>query len=101
MSDRRAAGEIFIRGNSMHAATPHVGVTRCRHTCIGFGCVPIYTTLRTIGNGGFHGEAHDPTGVQWARNSMPCGRFKDTQTYKRTHGMDIKRKSKSEKSKAR
>jgi len=27
------------------------------------------------------------------------GRFKDIQTYKRAHGMDIKRKSKSEKSK--
>ncbi len=26
------------------------------------------------------------------------GRFKDIQTYKRAHGMDIKRKSKSEKS---
>ena len=27
------------------------------------------------------------------------GRFKDVQTYKRAHGADIKRKSKSEKSK--
>jgi hypothetical protein len=27
------------------------------------------------------------------------GRFKDIQTYKRAHGQDIKRKSKSEKSK--
>jgi hypothetical protein len=26
------------------------------------------------------------------------GRFKDTQTYKRAHGMDIKRKSNAEKS---
>lgn len=29
------------------------------------------------------------------------GRFKDIQTYKRAHGMDIKRSSKSEKAKAK
>ena len=28
------------------------------------------------------------------------GRFKDIQTYKRAHGMDLKRKSKAEKTKA-
>ena len=29
------------------------------------------------------------------------GRFKDIQTYKRAHGQDLKRKSKSEKTKAK
>jgi hypothetical protein len=29
------------------------------------------------------------------------GRFKDIQTYKRAHGMDIKRKGKSERAKAK